>query len=118
MKLEEFAHRVPNLKGMSHVERIKHLAWYVLTHGQRERFAPADIRQCYENLHYVLPANIGSQLQQMADKKPPDLLKDSRGYRLEGRAKDKLDMKYFQRAATIAVDALLQSLPGTISDEA
>lgn len=117
MKLEEFAPLVPNLKGMSHVERIKHLAWYVLAHGQRDRFSSTDIKQCYESLHYVLPVNLNSQLQQMAAKKPPDLLKDARGYRLEGRTKEKLDGKYAQRAATIVVDAMLQSLPGKVSSE-
>src|SRR5262249_26125430 len=58
------------------------------------------------------------QLQQMADKKPPDLLKDSRGFRLEGRVKEHLDAKYSTRPETVAVAAALQSLPGTISDAA
>jgi hypothetical protein len=118
MNLEEFAQLVPALSGMSHVERIRHFAWFMLTQEQRERFGTADVRRCYEQLHYALPGNISQQLQQMADKKPPDLLKDRRGFRLEGRVKEQFDGKYGQRQATIAVDAMLQGLPGKISDEA
>src|SRR5262249_7956323 len=50
--------------------------------------------------------------------KPPDLLKDSRGFRLEGRSREALDAKYAQRPATLAVAAMLQALPGKVSDQA
>jgi hypothetical protein len=118
MKIEGFASLVPGLTGMSHVEKIRHFAWFILTQDGRERFGTADIRRCYDQLHCAPPANISSQLQQMAEKKPPELLKDSKGYRLEGRAKDQLDARYGQAAETIAVDAMLQGLPGKISDQA
>ncbi len=118
MNIEEFAHIVPGLAGMNHVEKIKHFGWFMLTQDQRERFGTADVqRRCYEQLHYAPPGNISQQLQQMVDKKPPDLLKDRRGFRLEGRIKEQLDGKYGQRQATVAVDAMLQGLPGKISDE-
>jgi hypothetical protein len=118
MNLEDFAQLVPGLLGMSHVEKIKHFGWFMLTQDQLTRFTTTDIRHCYEQLHYAPPGNISQQLQQMAAKKPPDLLKDSRGFRLEVRVKEQLDGKYAQREATIAVDAMLQGLPGKISDEA
>jgi len=66
----------------------------------------------------LVDRRVAVQLQQLADKKPPELLKDTKGFRLEGRTKKALDCKYGQRPATIAVDAMLQSLPGKISDEA
>jgi hypothetical protein len=118
MTIEEFAQLVPGLAGMSHVERIRHFAWFVLTQENRDRFGAADITRCYDKLHIVKPGNIHSQLQQMADKRPPKLLKDTKGYRLEARAKEQLDGRYAQRPATIAVDAMLQTLPGKVSDEA
>jgi hypothetical protein len=118
MTLEEFAQLIPDLSGMRNVEQIKHFAWFILTHEKRDRFSTGDIRRCYEAIHYAPPSNISQQLQSMADKKPPDVLKDARGYRLEGRVKAQLDDKYGRRSATIAVDALLQSLPGHVSDEA
>jgi hypothetical protein len=118
MTIDEFALLVPGLSGMSHVERIRHFAWFVLTYGKRPRFGAADITRCYDKLHIVKPGNLHAQLQQMADKRPPELLKDSGGYRLESRTKEQLDNRYVDRPATIAVDTLLQSLPGKVSDEA
>lgn len=118
MTLEEFAQLIPGLAGMSHVDKIKHLAWYVLTQDGRDRFTTADVRRCYDQLHYAPPGNISTQLQQLADKRQPELLKDSRGFRLEGRVKEQLDAKYGTRPETVAVTVALQNLPGTISDEA
>jgi hypothetical protein len=118
MTLAEFAQLVPGLAAMSHVDKLKHLSWYVLSQEGKERFTTGDMRRCYDLLHYSSPANLSGQLQQMADKKPPGLLKDSRGFRLEGRAKERLDAKYGTRPETVAVAAALQSLPGTISDTA
>src|SRR4051812_47145103 len=118
MTLDEFAQLIPGLGGMSHVDKIRHFAWFLLAHEKRERFSTADIRRCYEGLHCATPANLSSQLQQMAEKRPPDLLKDSRGLRLENRVKERLDAKYAQRQQTAVVDAMLQSLPGKITDDA
>ncbi len=118
MTLDEFATLVPALRTMTHVDRIRHLAWFVATHEKRDRFGGADVRRCYAALHIEPPANIGSHLAQMAAKKPPELLKDARGFRLEARVKERLDGKYAQRVATVAVDAMLQALPGKVSDEA
>jgi hypothetical protein len=118
MKIEEFAAKVPGLSGMSHVEKIKHFAWFLQTQDSRERVIGSDIRRCYDQLHCAPPANVGSQLQQMTEKRPPDLLKDAKGYRLENRVKEQLDAKYGQAAETVAVDAMLQALPGKVSDVA
>ncbi|HVK15760.1 MAG TPA: hypothetical protein VM533_02365 [Fimbriiglobus sp.] len=118
MNLEEFAQLVSGLSGMSHVEKIKHFAWFILTQEGRDRFGTTDIRRCYEKLHLEPPANISSHLRDLAEKKPRELLKDAKGFRLEARIKDQLDGKYALRPATISVDAMLQGLPGKVSDEA
>lgn len=118
MTLEEFAQLVPGLSAMSNVDKIKHLAWYVLSQDGRDRFTTGDIRRCFDQLHYAPPGNLSGQLQQMADGKPPKLLKDSRGFRLEGRVKEQLDTKYGTRPETISVAASLQNLPGKISNQA
>jgi hypothetical protein len=118
MTLDEFAQLVPGLPGISHVERIKHFGWFVLTQEKKERFSAADITRCYDHLHLVKPGNVHELLRQLTDKKPPEVLKDSRGYRLEARVRDQLDGKYATRPATVAVDAMLVALPGKVSDEA
>ena len=118
MKIEEFGALVRGLSGMSHVERIKHFAWFLQTQDKRERVAAADIRRCYDQLHCAPPANVATQMHQMADKRPPELLKDAKGYRLENRVKEQLDAKYGRPTETVVVDMMLQALPGKISDEA
>lgn len=118
MTLEDFARLVPGLPQMSHVDKIKYLAWYLLTQNGKDRFGAGEVRDCYEKLHYVQPVNISSQLQQMAGTTKPKLLKDARGYRLEGTAKEQLDAKYGSRPETVAVAAALQNLSGRISDDA
>jgi hypothetical protein len=118
MTLEEFAQLVPGMAGMSHTDRIRHFAWYVHTQEKKERFAPADITRCYDQLHIGKPVNIHGQLQQLADKKPKELLKDSRGYRLEARVREALETKYGSRPVVIAASAMLTGLPGKVSDDA
>jgi hypothetical protein len=118
MNIEEFALLVPDLATMKHVDKIKHFAWFVQTQQQQSKFTAVDIQQCYDKLHYASPTNLRNLLKQMAAKRPPDLLRDNSGYRIEGRCKEELDKKYGQRQATIVVDAMLQSLPGKISDQA
>lgn len=118
MTIDDFAQLVSGLSGMSHVERIKHFGWFVLTQEKKARFTAADVIRCYDQLHMVKPGNVHSQLQQLMDKRPPDVLKDTGGYRLEARARDQLDGKYAARPATMAVEGMLQALPGKVSDEA
>lgn len=118
MTLEEFAQLVPGMTGMSHTDRLKHFAWYVHSQQKKDRFAPSDITRCYDQLHLVKPGNVHALLQQLADKKPPELLKDSRGYRLEARVRDAIEGRYGSRPVTIAVSAMLAALPGKVSNEA
>jgi hypothetical protein len=118
MTLEEFAQLISGFAGMSHIDRIKHFAWYVHTQDKKDRFAAADITWCYDQLHLVKPGNVHALLLQLAGKKQPELLKDSRGYRLEARVRDAIEGKYGSRPITIAVSAMLTALPGKVSDEA
>jgi hypothetical protein len=118
MKIEEFAQIVPGLAGKSHVDKLQHFAWFLVTYDARDRFWAADMRRCYDQLHYAAPVNISAMLQKMAAKKRPDLLKDARGYRLEGRIRELLDGRFSGGTQNAAVEAMLQSLPGKISNEA
>ncbi len=118
MTLEEFAQLIPGMEGMSHTDRIRHFGWFVHTQQQKDRFAPADITRCYDQLHLGKPGNVHGLLQQIADKKPPELLKDTRGYRLEARVRAAIEVKYGSRPVAIAVSAMLVGLPGKVPDSA
>jgi hypothetical protein len=118
MELDDLARTIPNFTRLSHVDRIKAFAWHIHTHKKKDRFSPADIRACYDHLHHAKPDNVGPYFQQLQQKKPPELLKDKRGYRLEGRVRDAYDTKYGTRPLTIVVDTLLADLPGKVPGEA
>jgi hypothetical protein len=118
MELDDLPRVIPNFPRLSHAEKIKAFAWHIHTHRKMDRFAPADIRACYEHLHYVQPGNVSPYLSQLQQKKPAELLKDKRGYRLEGRIRESYDTKYGNRPLTIVVDTLLADLPGKIPGEA
>ena len=118
MDLDALARALPNLPRLSHAERVKAFAWHLHTHRKLDHFSLADIRACYEHLHYAKPQNLSGCLAQLQQKKPPDLLKDRRGYRLEGRIREAYDAKYGTRPLTIVVDTLLSELPGKVPGEA
>ena len=116
MTLEDLTRFVPGFDGLQHVDRIKLFAWFLHTHRNMECFMPADISRCYEGVHIAGPKNVPQQLAQLAAKKPPELLKNKSGYRLEKRVRDGFDKKYGQRASTIQVTNLLKELPSKLPD--
>jgi len=116
MEINELVTLVPNFAGMSHPERIKILAWHVQSNGGQEYFGTSDIRRIYEFLHLEVP-NVADSLAKLATRKPPVLLKNRSGYRLEMRARQELDAKYGNRPITISVHKSLAELPPKLSDE-
>ena len=118
MELADLARVIPNFIGLSNTEKVKAFAWHIHTHRKMDRFGQAEIRACYDKLHYAKPENVSKYLSQLQDKKPPVLLKDKRGYRLEGRVRETYDAKYGTRPLTIVVDTLLADLPGKVPGEA
>lgn len=116
MTLDEFTRAVAGFDHLQHVDRIKLFAWHLHTHKNMECFMPADIRRCYADVHLDGPKNIPQQLAQLAGKKPPQILKNKSGYRLEKRSRDELDKKYGQRSITVEVANLLKDLPGKLPD--
>jgi len=118
MELDDLARAIPTFTRFSHAEKIKAFAWHIHTHKKMDLFSQADIRACYDRLHYAKPGNISQCFQNLQQKKPPELLKDKRGYRLEGLVRKSYDVKYGTRPHTIVVDTLLADLPGNVPGEA
>ncbi len=118
MEVEDLVRVMPNLARASHADRVKAFAWHLHTYRKADRFGLPDIRDSYDRLHYARPKNLGTCIAQLQGKKPPEILKDKRGYLLEGRVREAYDAKYGSRPLTIVVDTLLADLPGRIPDEA
>ncbi len=117
MELNEFVAAVQGFSSLSHQDKILHFGWYLHVHLQRERFAQADIRSCFDGLSMRCP-NLSQEFTRLLEKRPRVLLNDSSGYRLESAVRQKLDQKYGQHETAIAVSQLLRDLPGKIADEA
>jgi hypothetical protein len=112
--LEDLSRTVSGFDGLPHVDRIKLFAWFLHTQRQMEYVMPADISRCYEDVHVSGPKNISQQFAQLISKRPPELLKNKSGYRLEKRVRDEFDKKYGQRAITVEVTNLLKELPAKL----
>src|SRR4051794_39882799 len=118
MTLDEFQHRVGSFSGVAHSELIKLFGWFLHSKAGKDRFDAASLRQCYEDLHLSQPSNLNPYLKQLSEKKTPELLRDNRGYRLEGRVRSVLDELYGQTQRTIAVSNLLLALVPKVASAA
>lgn len=98
----------------AHADKIRLFAWFLHARQGRERFAPSDIRACYDALSMQRPVNIADFLQKMTERKPQELLKDSRGYVLERRLMDTLEARYGKRPVSVQVDRMLLELPSKV----
>ena len=113
-ELEDILTGVPGFSNWTHADRIKFFAWFIHSKRGRERFMPADITACYNELTMQQPSSVSPFLAQMEKRKPKEVLRDKKGYYLEKRVKDALETKYGQRAATVQTDKALTELPAKI----
>lgn len=104
---------IQDFHGWNHVKKIKLFAWFLHSQG-KEQFSSTDIRLIYEKLYADKPANITSLLDQLSEKNPKELLKDSRGYSLVGRLRDEMGRKYSTRPTAAYVSTLLRELPARL----
>jgi hypothetical protein len=116
VQLTDLKRTVPGFEGLSHPDRIKLFAWWLHTHGGRERVDPNSIRSCYDTLNYDAGLNLGRDMARLAER--GELLKDGTGYRLEGRVRDAFDKRYGNAPSSIAVEKLLADLPSKIPSAA
>lgn len=118
MELEDIVNGIPGFSNWKDSDKIRFFAWFVHSKSSRDRFSPADIRACYDELSLEKPSDVNPYLVQMLNRKPREVLRDKRGYVLEKRLKDHLESKYGQRLATVQADKLLLDLPSKIPDSA
>src|SRR6266566_440575 len=113
MDLKEFVGQISGFADWSHPDKIKLFGWFLHVHGGRDHFSAAQIGECYDKLSLEAP-KLNRDLERMADKKPPELLKDGQGYRLHGKVRQALDAKYGEAQTTIVVNKLLAELPAKV----
>lgn len=95
---------------------IEVFAWYLHEVKRKDRFAPAEIAACFDAVHITRPANIPQAITRLCAKKPPTILKDSKGYRLHQETRKKLGDLLPQRATAVATTALLNALLSRMTD--
>jgi hypothetical protein len=115
MELSEFISRLPNFGALTSYEKIHLFAWYLHTHRGADVFDNAAIRSCFVEVHAVCP-DVSVYLPRMAAKRPPEVLRNKSGYRLEGSTRRRLDEKYGGSAALAPMTTLLLALPSKVSN--
>ena len=113
MQLRDFVDHVAGFDALPHPEKIKLFAWYLHTYRKMDCFVNGDIRKCYSALHLAAP-DVTVYIPRLVAKRPPELIKDARGYRLEGTIRRAFDAKYGESPATVAVTGTLAGLPSKI----
>lgn len=114
-EIEDFFESENRFKGLSNYEQICRVAWFIHRTLKKERFSPRDIADQFRLLH-INPPQMNVCLPRLADKKPPLMLWDKRGYYLEGRERKRLDDLCAPSATSAAVSGLLGSLTLSVSD--
>ena len=94
MDLNEFVCHIDGFLTWQHVDKIKVFAWYLHTHRQMTRFSGTDIRDCFRDTGIAGPSSTSPFLNDLANRKPPLLLRDGGGYHLERTLREQLDAKY------------------------
>jgi hypothetical protein len=113
MDLQDLIYQVAGFDALSPREKMGLFAWWLHVHGGKEVFEPSDIKACYDKLH-LSQINIAMNLNRMADAKPPDLLRERKGFRLGRAVRTELDAKYGVHHSVIAVDKILTELPAKV----
>jgi hypothetical protein len=117
MSLRDFVAGVTGFAELSHTDKIELFGWYLHTNDGRDRFDQSSVRQSYDELHLV-PPDLSTYFKRMVERRPPLLLKDSRGYRLEGNVRRRLDLKFAVHPTIVAVSRLLSDLPKRVPGSA
>jgi hypothetical protein len=110
VQVNEFVRQISGFGGWLPTDQI---AWFVHAHRAKNRFTAADIRACYDECGMSAPA-ISALINNLVVAKRPQILSDSRGFRLERSVREKFDSEYGQRAITVEVHKTLLELPSKV----
>lgn len=105
---------IPDLAQLGHSDRIKLFAWFLHGESKQERFQGAHIARCYDALHLPKPTSFGPYLVPLEKKK--EVLRDTKGLYLSRSVRDVLSGKYGERAITVQIAKMLETLPNELPD--
>ena len=115
-ELEQLVESIENFDGWGHGEKLKFFAWYIHAQKRRDRFDPAALRSCYEEVGIEKPTNINPYIATLERKKPKDILRDDKGLYLPKHVKDNFEQRYGKRESTVLITNLLTNLPQQVPD--
>ena len=118
MSAEELKVLISGLNGFggwTHADKIRLFAWVQHALRKKDRFNTADITWCYENLQYR-KVNASQYLSDMEARK--ELIRDGRGYYLEGNVRAQYDERYGEHDITLNIRQMVRELPGRVPDVA
>lgn len=113
MELVDLVTQMSGFESSSPREKIQLLGWYLHTHKNKETFVPSDIKACLDKLH-LEQVNIAQNLTRLAERSPPDLLKQGGAFKLARSIRLELDKKYGVHHSIVAVSKLLADLPAQV----
>jgi hypothetical protein len=100
------------------IRRIRFFGWYLHTERNQNRFNGTDIGHCYVESHTGKPTSISPFLNDMHNRNPKMLLRDSGGWYMERSVRERLQAKYGRRPTAIRVEKILMELSTQVPDVA
>jgi hypothetical protein len=111
--LRTFIAGIEGFAEKGHADKVRIFAWLQHHLFKRERFNTGNITWCYDQLSYE-PSNTSQYLKNMEGG--GGLLKDSKGYRCEGRFRAAYDAKYGVHQITLSVRQMVKDLVDVIPE--
>lgn len=106
---------ISGFNAWTHADRIRLFAWVQHAVREKDRFSTGDINWCYEVLHYKR-TNVSHYLADMVERR--EVLRDGRGYYLEGSIRAQYDAKYGEHDITLNIRQMVKRLPDQVPDVA
>jgi hypothetical protein len=105
--------RIDGFARWTHADKIRLFAWVQHALRDKARFSTADISWCYETLRYN-KTNVSQYLSDMEGRK--ELLRNARGYSVEGSVRDQYDAKYGEHDITLNIRQMVTELTDRVPD--
>lgn len=115
-ELERLVESIAEFQSWGHGEKLKFFAWFIHSKRDEDRFDPAGLRRCYDEVGIEKPSNVNPYIATLEKQKPKDMLRDGRGLYLPKHVKDSFEQRYGQRESTVQVTKLLAELPQQVPD--